>query len=194
MFGRRLWRRGRLTGMSVSASGPSLNWEFSDSERTRARDILHRLEDHRVLYEAYEVEEEAAVFDSLGRLRAYLTEQVDRCESTELRDQVRVLRAGVRQLVTDLEAARRLAARVSQTESMEAHVYLLSSTQALGVLRGRAGVAIAEIGRAFRIPIDGDLARIMPPDLARAEGDAPLSPLFFEDGPDSPHLGPQTSE
>jgi hypothetical protein len=194
MFGRRLWRRSRLTGVSVSVSGPSLSWEFSDSERTRARDILHRLEDHRVLYAPYVVEEFELALDSVERLRTYLTEQVELCDSTELRNQVRALRAAVRQFMTDAEAAYRLAERVADRESTRDHVYQLFLTQALGVLRGRVGVAIGEIGKAFRIPIDGDLAHIMPPDLVRSESNDPLSSMYFEDGYDSPHLDPPGPE
>jgi hypothetical protein len=171
--------------MTVSVSGTSLHWEFSDCERARTRDILHRLEDYRVLYAPYEVAEEAQVFASLGRLRICLTEQVDRCESAELRDQVRALRAGVRQLVTDLEAARRFAARVAQTESTQAHVYLLYSTQ--GARRAARPGRRGDRGdrRAFRIPIDADLAHSMPPDLesARSRPQAHIRSRHAQDWP-----------
>ncbi|WP_406337354.1 hypothetical protein [Streptomyces sp. NBC_00649] len=171
-------------------SGPSLTWEFSDTERARARDILHRLEDFRVLHAPYEVEEDAAVFGSVGRLRTYLSEQVELCESAMLRDQVRAMRAAVRQFVTDIEAAKRLAHRISHTEQIEGNTRLVFSTMALGVLRGRVGVAIAEIGRVYNIPIDGDLAHVTPPDAEAAEGSAPLTPLYFDDG-EGTHIDPR---
>jgi hypothetical protein len=179
-----------LKEFSLSVSGPSLTWEFSDTERARARDVLHRLEDFRVLYAPYEVEEEAGVFESVGRLRTYLTEQVERCESAMLRDQVRAMRAAVLQFVTDVEAARRLAHRISATQRTEGPLRLLYSTQALGVLRGRVGVAVAEIGRVFTIPVDGNLAHVTPPDVEAAERGDPLSSMYYEDGHDTPHIDP----
>ena len=191
MFKQWRWRwRGRLQTISFSFFGQSASVGFSGSERERARSILLRLEDHRVLYAPYDLEEENGSWGSIEALRAYLNEQVEQCESEELRNQVRVMRAAVRQWLTDVESARKLmertwgdtapAGRDAVRWAFERdRVQWAYGLQALGVLRGRVGVAIAEIGREFDIPIDGDLARVTPPDVDDSERGARLSPLYF---------------
>lgn len=47
VFRRRRDKQRRLTGISVSLTGASLSWETEKAERGRAREVLHRLEDHR---------------------------------------------------------------------------------------------------------------------------------------------------
>ena len=153
------------------------------SERDRARSILLRLEDHRVLHAPYEDEEEGGTWGSIEALRQYLNEQVEQCETEELRTQVRKIRAAVRQWLTDVEAARRFVDRCHPNASPKDRDQMqwTMGLQALGVLRGRVGVAIAEIGQVFDIPIDGDLAHITPPDLDASERGARLSPLYFDE-------------
>ncbi len=193
MFKQWLWRwRGRVKTIGFSFFGQSVSVEFSQSERERARSILLRLEDHRVLYAPYDMEEENGSWGSIEALRAYLNEQVEQCESEELRLQVRAMRAAVRQWLTDAESARRVTDRTCPEDPPSGRdpiqwardrdrIQWTYQLQALGVLRGRIGVAIAEIGREFGIPIDGDLAHITPPDLEASERGAPLSPLYFAD-------------
>ncbi|POX55307.1 hypothetical protein C3489_10975 [Streptomyces sp. Ru71] len=193
MFKQWRWRwRGRLRTISFSFFGQSASVEFSQSERERARSILLRLEDHRVLHAPYDLEEENGSWGSIEALRTYLNEQVEQCESEELREQVRAMRAAVRQWLTDMESARRLTERTFPEAPPSGRdpirwardrdrVQWAYGLQALGVLRGRVGVAIAEIGRKFDIPIDGDLAHVTPPDVDDAERGARLSPLYFDE-------------
>ncbi|MEU9651329.1 hypothetical protein AB0E00_20760 [Streptomyces sp. NPDC048110] len=193
MFKQWRWRwRGRLRTISFSFFGQSASVEFSQSERERARSILLRLEDHRVLHAPYDLEEENGSWGSIEALRTYLNEQVERCESEELREQVRAMRAAVRQWLTDVESARRLTERTFrevppngrdpiQWARDRDRVQWAYGLQALGMLRGRVGVAIAEIGRKFDIPIDGDLGHVTPPDVDDSERGARLSPLYFDE-------------
>ncbi|GHA62785.1 hypothetical protein [Streptomyces canarius] len=184
MFKQWRWRwRGRLQTISFSFFGQGASLEFTRSERERARSILLRLEDHRVLHAPYELEEEDGTWGSIEALRAYLNEQVEQCESEELREQVRAMRAAVRQWLTDVESARRFAERTQGNASPRDRdrMQWTLGLQALGLLRGRVGVAVAEIGRKFDIPIDGDLAHVTPPDADASERGARLSPLYFDD-------------
>lgn len=186
MFKQWRWRwRGRVQTINLSFFGQGASVEISpQSERDRARSILLRLEDHRVLHAPYDTEEESGTWGSIEELRAYLNEQVEQCESEELRKQVRALRAAVRQWLTDVESGRRVVDRTCPDASPadRNRAEFLYALQALGVMRGRVGVAIAEIGREFDIPIDGDLAHITPPDLDASESGARLSPLYWDGG------------
>jgi hypothetical protein len=185
MFKQWRWRwRGRLQTINFSFFGQGASVELSpQSERDRARAILLRLEDHRVLHAPYEVEEEGGTWGSIEELRAYLNEQIEQCESEELRQQVRAMRAAVRQWLTDVESARRFVDRTDPEAppAWRDQMQWTFGLQALGVLRGRVGVAIAEIGREFDISIDGDLAHITPPDMDASERGARLSPLYFDE-------------
>ncbi|MFD7505847.1 hypothetical protein [Streptomyces sp. NPDC059850] len=182
MFKRWRWRwRGRLQTISFSFFGQSASVDFSQSERDRARSVLLRLEDHRVLHAPYDVEEENGSWGSIEALRAYLNEQIEQCESEELRDQLRAMRAAVRQWLTDVESARKFTEsnHPDASPTDRDRIQWTWGLQALGVLRGRVGVAIAEIGRTFDIPIDGDLVHITPPDVEDSERGSRLSPLYF---------------
>ncbi|GAA2654135.1 hypothetical protein GCM10010425_80380 [Streptomyces spororaveus] len=186
MFKQWRWRwRGRLQTINLSFFGQGATVELSPlGERDRARSILLRLEDHRVLYAPYETEEADGTWGSIEELRAYLNEQVEQCESEELRKQVRAMHAAVRQWLTDVESAHRFVERISNPDAPPRDLdrkQWMWGLQALGVLRGRVGVAIAEIGREFDIPIDGDLAHITPPDVDASERGARLSPLYFDE-------------
>jgi hypothetical protein len=66
----------RLTGANISATGVGFNWQQEASDHQRAREVLHRLEDHRMLYDRYEAEHVQPVIESAERLRDYLAEQI----------------------------------------------------------------------------------------------------------------------
>ncbi|GAA3797406.1 hypothetical protein GCM10022403_034130 [Streptomyces coacervatus] len=186
---RRRDKKLRLTGISVSLTGASLSWDTVQAEQGRARQILHRLEDHRVLYNPlmYEV---VGVEESIEKLRAYLGEQIPQCESVELRDEVREIQAALRQCLTDSSLGNNVGGAWARHDNLPAARYAIPLVaQALGVMRARVGAAVAEIASLFDIPVDGDLARIVPQDLGDAESDDP--PSIYRDVDMPPGTGPR---
>jgi hypothetical protein len=155
----RLWRKRdtkkQLTSISVSLTGVTLSWEAHKSERRRAWEILHHLEDHRALYDPHAASlngRKELIVASIERLRLNLGERIPQCESVELRDKLREIQAAVREFLTATEDPTR------------------SVWCAVELLRERVGVAVDAVGDIFGIPIDGDLARILPPDVRRRLG------------------------
>ncbi|MFE7121834.1 hypothetical protein ACFU99_41030 [Streptomyces sp. NPDC057654] len=86
---RRRDTRPRLTGAGVSATGVGFNWQREAIDRQRAREVLHRLEDHRMLYDSYAAQRILPVIESAERLRDYFTEQILLCHSDVLHDHLR---------------------------------------------------------------------------------------------------------
>lgn len=142
--------RRQLTSVSVSLTGASLSWDTERTERRRARDALHRLEDHRALYAPHDAEFPEPVVRSLERLRAYLTEQIPTCESVELRDGLREIQAAVREFLT------RVGYDYGPPQAVPHDFW-----QSLDALRARVGPAAATLATTFGVTVDGDLARIV---------------------------------
>ncbi|WP_231904882.1 hypothetical protein [Streptantibioticus cattleyicolor] len=124
-----------------------MSWEAQETERARARQNLHHLEDHRMLYDPYEDEFFDAVVESADRLRAYLSEHIPRCESVALRDGLREIQAALREFLTRMPT--------------QAPGDFGPFWEALRAMRARVGAATGSIADAFDIPVDGDLARIV---------------------------------
>lgn len=146
----------RFTGASVSMTGVGVNWQFDKSVHRQAREILHRLENHRMLYDPYEAENVQPVIESAERLRDYLTEQISQCDSAALRDHLRDMQAAVRECLTRIYRAQR---------------DINGLWPAVRGLRCRVGTTAEAIASEFGIPLDGDLARIV--EKSRIYTDSP---------------------
>jgi hypothetical protein len=136
----------RLTGASISATGVGLNWQQETSDHRWAREVLHRLEDHRMLYDIYEAELIQPVIESAERLRDYLTTQIPLCHSDVLRDHLRDMQAAVRRCLTRIHGAR------SRSNEL---------WPAVSELRSRVGTTAEAIADEFGITVNGDLAMIV---------------------------------
>jgi hypothetical protein len=144
-FGKREVRR-RLIGcgftLPVVVGGVNATWSVNEVDKTTARAILNFLEDHRVLYDPYEVEIAHACVSSVREIREHLRHVIGQCQTDALRDSLRAIQAVCRQFLTDVQATERdgryLDIRQDGTPS-----WLFN--QALGVLRGRVGASIAVI-------------------------------------------------
>jgi hypothetical protein len=137
----------QFTSISVSLTGATLSWQAQETEHARARQILHHLEDHRMLYDPHEDEFFEAVAESAERLRSYLSEQIPPCDSIGLRDGLREIQAALREFLT----------RMPRQEPGDYGPFWT----ALTALRARVGAAAGAIAAAFSIPVNGDLARIV---------------------------------
>ncbi|MFD5848116.1 hypothetical protein [Streptomyces chartreusis] len=124
-----------------------MSWQAQQTEHARARQILHHLEDHRMLYDPYEDEFFDAVVESADRLRSYLSEQIPQAESVGLRDGLREVQAALREFLT----------RMPRQAPGDYGPFW----DALRAMRTRIGATAGAIADAFDIPVNGDLARIV---------------------------------
>jgi hypothetical protein len=119
----------------------------------------------------------------MERLRTYLGGQIPQCESVELRDELREIQAALRQCLTDYAQGQGVARAYAEREGISPVRYGVAfEAQALGVMRARVGAAVAEIAGTFDIPVDGDLARIVPQGLDEAEAEADGEPRSLYEG------------
>jgi hypothetical protein len=99
----------RLTSFTLptvlGTGGGGVTWENDPSERDRARSVLQRLEDRRVLYDPFEVEIPHQCIQSVREIREYLRGCIDQCTSPGLRDSLRAIQAACRQFLTDAQVA-----------------------------------------------------------------------------------------
>jgi hypothetical protein len=146
-FRRKRDTKRRFTSISVSLTGATLSWQAQETEHARARQILHHLEDHRVLYDPHEDEFFEAVVESVDRLRSYLSEQIPRCESVGLRDALREIQAALREFLT----------RIPRQEPGDYGPFWA----VLSAMRALVGTVAGATADAFGIPVNGDLARIV---------------------------------
>jgi hypothetical protein len=154
----------------VAGPGPDRRREASDHRR--AREVLHRLEDHRMLYDPYEAERVQPVVGSAERLRDYLAEQIPQCRSDVLRDHLRDIQAAVRRCLTRIRRARRPVDEL---------------WPAVGELRSRVGDTAQAIAEAFDVPVNGDLAMIV---AAGGAAVAAREAAFLPGAPGNPDGGP----
>ena len=132
-----------------------------------ARRVLAFLEDRRVLYEPSEMEVPEHCVESVLGIRETLTGELGRLDvGSPLSESIRAMRAACRKFVSAIDGG-------------TPHSFWRGSYQswvfgaALGELRGVMGVHVALIAHRYGLPVERDLARIMPdaPDQS-ADGQA----------------------
>jgi len=121
-----------------------------------ARRVLAFLEDRRVLYEPSEMEVPEHCVESVLRIRETLTGELGRLDAgSALPDSLRAMRAACRKFLGAIDGG-------------VPHSFWRGSYQswvfgaALGELRGVIGVHVALIAQRYGLPVERDLARIMP--------------------------------
>jgi hypothetical protein len=146
----------RITGVSIPIFGVS--WNPPESEREVVRETFIFLEDRRALYNdfAHEIDQEVA--ESVLAIRTELTAGLKRLpEKSEAVASLKAMRAACREY---LDSTRPRARGWSGPFSF--------MTQ-LGRLRAIIGVHIAYLAVKYGIDIDGELVRVVPPELRDAK-------------------------
>lgn len=163
--------RARLTGFSTPFGG--VEWEYViletptyDAERDTITSLLTFLEDRRVLYGSYAIEEPEAVTRSVQQIRERLSTELEKLEGDAFPyDHLAAMRLASRKF---LDYTQRL--RIVQKARSELYLppwasstldtgYLFS---ALGELRAIFGVHIAQLAVHYQIDIEEHLASILP--------------------------------
>lgn len=153
----------RLTGISTPVFGVS--WEPSVSDVDAARRVIVFLEDRRVLYVPYAVEHAPECIVSVIEIRRFLTEVIGVGGLAEqFEEHLRAMRAAARQFLTDMGVRHE-----REDFWIPASRYGIGHdewvlNQALGEMRARFGVHIAQIAVMHDLSIEEPLAAALPPE------------------------------
>lgn len=148
---------GRINGFSLPVFGVS--WDAPVSEREVVRQVFVFLEDRRALYHHHWVEVEPEVFDSVQLVRAELTRALQQLpEDSKASPFLRAMRAACREYF-DSTGPR------GQSFGPFPHI------EELGRLRAIIGSNIAYLAVQYGIDIEGELGRLVPPDLQSDDAD-----------------------
>jgi hypothetical protein len=143
----------RLTGFSIPVFGVS--WSPPESERKIVRETFIFLEDRRALYNDFAHELDHEVAESVVAIRAELTAALKRLpEKSEAVPCFKSMRAACREYA-DSAGPRR-------------HGGPFSLMTELGKLRAMIGVQVAYLAVKYGIDLDGELVRVIPPELRDA--------------------------
>jgi hypothetical protein len=147
----------RLTGLSIPVFGVS--WNPPPAEVTVARKVIAFLEDRRVLYNPFHMEDPGHCVSSVVEIRHSLTAELGNLTKSDgLAANLRAMRAACRKFLDGV---------VVQGESHAgpgrrglAHDWVFMS--ALGELRGIIGLHVAVLAAQHGLDVEGELASILP--------------------------------
>ncbi len=153
----------RLTGFSTPFGGVS--WTAPEAEVLVARRVIRFLEDRRVLYNPFELEDPRHCVESIVAIRQFLTEELGHLPDDDLSAQLGALRAACRKFLDSLRRPDGQPLHLPHGMfhgGFEEWVFVT----ALGELRGVAGVLVAEIAAKYHLDVEDGLASILPADPA----------------------------
>ncbi len=157
--------RPRFTGLTVM--GVSAQWEFVESERDVARELVYFLEDRRVLFGRRHMEDEYQCVRSVMEIRRSISGLLSRTsERSQLTASLRAIRAACRDF---------LSAAGPDGRSFHAQGFIYPGgdefSDALAALRTKVGIQVALIGNFYDdLDISVDLQEIMPPPATEDDG------------------------
>jgi len=141
----------RITGITIPIFGVS--WQAPKPERAIVRSVLLFLEDRRALYNPFAFELEHEVAQSVIEIRAHLTEALQRLpESSKTIPSIRAMRSACREYLD--------SSRKGDDFGWHHNGFLIQ----LGRLRTLFGYHIAQLAVMYGLDIEGELAKILPPE------------------------------
>jgi len=146
-----------LTGISTPFFGVS--WNPPETDREIVRKLITFLEDRRVLYNPYEIEDLRFVGQSLIEIRKKLTSSLQRIgDNPEISPHLRAMRAACRKYLDEVSNRSRWEYLYRQFAIIKA----VGCFAALGELRGVFGIHIAQLAVKYGINVEEQLASIFP--------------------------------
>ncbi|MBN1796564.1 MAG: hypothetical protein JW804_07820 [Sedimentisphaerales bacterium] len=146
---------GRITGISIPVFGVS--WNPPESERKVVRETFIFLEDRRALYNDFAHEIDQDVAESVISIRSELTAALKRIpENSEAVAAFKAMRAACREYLDNTQ------------RHHGGYGGPFSFMTQLGRLRAIIGVHISYLAVKYGIDIDGELVRVIPPELRNA--------------------------
>jgi hypothetical protein len=154
-----------LTGLSTPIFGVS--WNPPKAEVTAARKIIAFLEDRRVLYNPYQMEDPRHCKSSVIEIRQFFTKELGTLTDKDgLAANLRAMRAACRNFLD--------AVGVKDAPRGTFGIHGLSHDwqfmSAIGELRGVIGLHIAAIAAKHGLDVDGELESILPTKPSSKDG------------------------
>jgi hypothetical protein len=147
----------RLTGLSVPVFGVS--WNPPAAEVTVARKVIAFLEDRRVLYNPYHMEDPGHCVSSVIGIRQFLTAELGNLTRSDgLAANLRAMRAACRKFLDGVGV--RGDTHGGSARLGLAHDWVFMS--AIGELRGVIGLHVAALAAQHGLDVEGELASILP--------------------------------
>ncbi len=160
--------RQRVTGFSIPVFGVS--WNPGEAEVTVARRVITFLEDRRVLFNPYELEDPRHCALSVIEIRQFLTgELAGLGDDDDLAPHLVAMRAACRKFLDTVQAAGG-GDRLMHPGNMwgsEAWVF----NAAMGELRGAVGMHVAQVAAKFGLDVEDGLASTLPAEPDDDDGD-----------------------
>lgn len=155
----------RLTGFSIPIFG--ISWNPPKAEVTVARKVITFLEDTRVLYNPYYMEDLGHCISSVVEIRQFLTEEIGSLtHGNELVANLRAMRAACRKFLDGVRT--KSYGRGGFGRHGLAHDWQFMS--ALGELRGVIGLHVAALAAKHGLDVEGELESILPAKPSPKDG------------------------
>jgi hypothetical protein len=149
----------RLTGFSTPVFGVS--WNPPQAHITIARRMITYLEDRRVLYNPYHLEDPWQCVQSVLDMRKYLTSELGSLDADEgPAPHLRAMRAACRKFLDSVQEDGNGRRPYRRHWGSGPDNWIFNS--ALGELRGVIGVHVAALAALHGLDVEGDLATILP--------------------------------
>jgi len=146
----------RLTGISIPIFGVS--WNPPKAHVTVAKKVITFLEDKRVLYNPYHLEDPRHCIESINEIRQFLTVEIGELNDAEgLPQSLRAMRAACRKIL-DIIQSHNLDALHGFQNGASSWIF----NSALGELRGVFGIHLASIATQHGLDMEDELAAILP--------------------------------
>jgi hypothetical protein len=162
----------RMRGFSAGVGPISIGaqWEPSARERDIAQRVITFLEDRRVLFNPYYLEDGGHCVQSVLDIRRFLTDTLqDLANEPGLPQQLRVLRGACREFLDRVQAGPGgMRHHALYHGGQEAQDFFI----ALGELRRTFGIHLGLIAARYQLGLEGDLAGILPPEPDESDDDA----------------------
>jgi hypothetical protein len=164
----------RVTFSTPPIFGVSASWTPSEPERNHIRRLIHFLEDRRVLFVPYHLEEVQEVNHSVGEIRQQLTATLQALpEKSYAAASIKAMRSASRSFMTGpREEFRHLSGwdrRPWDHRRGGGRDGGPSFFMALGELRATFGMHLHALAVAYGIDVEPELAAIMPTDAGADE-------------------------
>lgn len=155
-----------ITGISFPLFG--ISWNPTQPDIAIAKQLITYLEDRRVLYNAYQLENPEYCYQSVIEIRAFLTEKlIEVRRGSELDQIMRGMRAACRNVLDSTTHIYNIQERLK-----DRHLHTsdqIGFFSAIGVFRGNMGILIAQTAIMYGIDFEQNLMSIIPTNMREDE-------------------------
>jgi hypothetical protein len=149
---------GKITGLSFPFFGVS--WTPTKTDTQVARKVVNYLENRRVLFNSYELENPEHCMMSVIQIRDFLTTQLDDVETgSELDSVIRGMRAAAKRVMDEGGHNYTFGKDSGNSFGFLDQIRFFSQ---IGIFRGNMGLLIAKLVIVYGLEVESDLLSILP--------------------------------